>query len=161
VAPDGISIHTFDLPAAKLVGVAEGRVPPGQFEIHRHLTLEQYTYVVSGAVTALTSSLPDHREQTVNLSEGDLLLTGPGETLQFLNEGAEIARLLFICAPPYPADDSDTRLLNAHARMTADEIRAAVQRLRQHRAEVTSEIEARLAHYQRMLESHVQDDVVS
>jgi mannose-6-phosphate isomerase-like protein (cupin superfamily) len=153
VAPDGIAIHTFDVPAAKLVGVAEGRVPPGRFAIHRHLTLEQYTYVVRGGVTAITSSHPNHDEKAVELSAGDLLLTGPGETLQFLNTGSETARLLFICAPPYPVDDSDTRLLDDHKPMASGEVEAAIQRLLEFRAAVTAEIDARLAHYQHLIAS--------
>jgi mannose-6-phosphate isomerase-like protein (cupin superfamily) len=153
IAPDGIAIHTFDVPAAKFVGVAEGRVPLGRFETHRHLTLEQYTYVVIGHVTAITSSYPDHNEKAVELSEGDLLLTEPGETLQFLNKGTATARLLFICAPPYPEDDSDTRLLSSHEPMDPAEIEAAVQRLLELRAAVTAEIDARLAQLRRLNET--------
>src|SRR3712207_3102763 len=40
IAPSGIAIHSFDGPAAAYVGVAEGRIPPGRFGIHRHLSRE-------------------------------------------------------------------------------------------------------------------------
>lgn len=156
VAPDGIAIHTFDIPAAKLVGVAEGRIPTGRFQIHRHLTLEQYTYVAAGRVTALTSTGPDHQETAVHLSAGDLLLTLPGETLQFLNEDQDVARVLFICAPPYPADDGDTRLLDDHGPLTADEASDAIRRLLELQADLNAEIDARLAAIRRTLEQSEQ-----
>jgi mannose-6-phosphate isomerase-like protein (cupin superfamily) len=153
MAPDGIAIHTFDIPPAKLVGVAEGRIPTGTFSVHRHLTLEQYTYVVSGSVTAITSSAPDHRETTLDLKQGNLLLTLPGETLQFVNSAAEPARVLFICAPPYSPDDADTRLLEDHQSLTTQEIAAAVERLLELRADLNTELDARIAVLTRLLET--------
>ncbi len=144
-APDGIAIHTFALPAAKLVGVAEGHIPPGSFAVHRHLTLEQYTYVVEGRITAVTGDAERPQGHTQDLGAGDLLLTLPGESLEFRNSAESVARVLFICAPPYPADDSDTRVIEQHRGHSAEEVEAAIDRLQQLRATLNAEIEARVA----------------
>ncbi|MFN8557915.1 MAG: cupin domain-containing protein [Dehalococcoidia bacterium] len=66
------------------------------------MTLEQYTYVLAGQLRAVTGTSGRPAGETADLSAGDLLLTLPGESLQFINEGTETARVLFICAPPYP-----------------------------------------------------------
>jgi len=157
MAPDGIAVHTFDVPAAKLVGVAEGRIPTGRFAIHRHLTLEQYSYVISGRLTAVTSSQPHHHEITVDLASGDLLLTLPGETLQFVNQGPEVARVLFICAPPYPVDDSDTRVLEEHTPAGIEEAQAAMDRLLNLRAGLNAEVDARMAELRRVVEERKEE----
>ncbi|MGI8552797.1 MAG: cupin domain-containing protein [Dehalococcoidia bacterium] len=121
LAPDGIAIHTFEAAPASLLGIAEGRIPRGRFAIHRHLALEQYTYVLSGVVTAITGNDEYPQGVATELGSGALLLTLPGETLQFVNEHAEPARVLFVCSPPYPADDAGTQVLAHHAdRIAAD-----------------------------------------
>jgi mannose-6-phosphate isomerase-like protein (cupin superfamily) len=151
IAPDGIAVHTFALPPARLVSVAEGHIPPGTFAIHRHLTLEQYTYVVEGEVAAITGNIDQSQGQLRELRTGDLLLTLPGESLQFRNSSASVARVLFICAPPYPADDSDTRLLEEHGGHSAADTVAALERLQQLRATLNAEIDARIAVLQALL----------
>ncbi len=139
IAPDGIAIHGFGVPPAWLVSVVEGRIPPGEFGIHRHLTLDQYTYVIEGAVIATT----DGTETA--LPAGGLLLTVAGESLQFANRTESEARVLFICAPPYPADDSDTVTLPAHRPLPPEEYVAVRQRLLALRAAIIAAIDARLA----------------
>ena len=129
VAPDGIAIHTFALPAAAFVSVVEGRIPPGRYGVHRHLSLEQYTYVLAGRVTAITGNAERPNGAVTRMEPGDLLLTSSGESLQFINEGDETTRVLFICAPPHPPDDSDTRTLAAHGPLGADDIDEALARL--------------------------------
>lgn len=146
IAPDGIAIHLFELPPAAFVGVAEGRIPPGWYGVHRHLSLEQYTYVVAGHLTAITGTESHPHGQPAELSPGSLLLTAPGESLQFVNEGTEEARVLFICAPPYPPDDADTVTLAEHAPPTAAERTAMVARLETVRATIIEHIDARIAH---------------
>lgn len=145
VAPDGIAIHPFDVPGARHVGVAEGRIPPGRYGIHRHLSIEQFTYVVSGCVTAVTGNEAHPEGRAVALGAGDLLLTLPDESLQFVNAGDEEARVLFICAPPYPADDSDTRMLESHGPYTAGEAGQAIARLEAVRAVFNRVIDERMA----------------
>src|SRR5262249_49383 len=125
--------------------VAEGRIPPGRFGIHRHLSLEQYTYVVAGSVTAITGSAEHPVGRARTLGPGDLLLTLPGESLQFVNEGTEAARVLFICAPPYPPDDSDTRTLAEHGPVGPAEVADAIARLEAVRAELNAVIDGRIA----------------
>lgn len=144
IAPDGIAIHTFDVPAATHVGVAEGRIPPGRYGIHRHLSLEQYTYVVSGSITVVTGSEEQPDGHAIEAGPGELVLTLPGESLQFVNDGPGEARVLFICAPPYPADDSDTRTLDAHGPPTAGELRDAIARLEAVRAAFNAAIDGRI-----------------
>jgi len=121
--------------------VAEGRIPPGLYGIHRHLSLEQYTYVLAGSLSAITG--PDGTSTL--LRTGDLLLTLPGESLQFVNDGEDEARVLFICAPPYPPDDADTRVLTQHEPMSSDEVRDAIARLEVVRAAFNATVERRIA----------------
>ncbi len=145
LAPDGIAIHTFAVPPAALLGVAEGRIPPGRYGIHRHLSLEQYTYVISGSVTAITRAGEGRSGQALALTAGDLMLTLPGETLEFVNPSSEMARVLFICAPPYSPDDSDTRTLDEHGPPADDEVIDAIARLDVVRSQVNAAIDARIA----------------
>jgi quercetin dioxygenase-like cupin family protein len=72
VAPDGVAIHSIATPTAACVGVAEGRIPLGRYGVHRHLSLEQVTYVIAGTVTAITDGV------ATELAPGELLLTLPG-----------------------------------------------------------------------------------
>jgi len=148
-APDGIAVHTFELPAASYAGIAEGRIPPGRYAIHRHLTIEQYTYVLSGELTAITRGSADSAATSLQLRAGDLLLTLPGESLQFANRAQHDSRVLFICSPPYPSDDSDTRLLSKHAPESLEERRAALTRLEELRARVDAIIDARISELER------------
>ena len=143
-APDGIAIHFFATPAAALVGVAEGRIPPGRYGIHRHLSLEQYTYVLDGRLTAITGSERAPEGQATELGPGALLLTAAGESLQFVNEGSGTVRVLFICAPPYPPDDADTVTLDRHSPPSRVEREAMVMRLERVRAGLNASIDARL-----------------
>jgi uncharacterized cupin superfamily protein len=145
VAPDGIAIHVFGLAATSYVGVAEGRIPPGHHAIHRHLTLEQFTYVIDGELIATTGSEAESEPSSTRLRAGDLLLTLPGESLQFANPGPRTARVLFICGPPYPADDADTRLTARHGRQTASEAGQAVERLELLRTRFNATIDARVS----------------
>ena len=144
-APDGIAIHTFAIPTGAHVGVAEGRILPGSYAVHRHLSLEQYTYVISGSVTAITGNAEHPDGRAITLGPGELLLTLPGESLQFANESDEPARVLFICAPPYPTDDRDTRSLTTHGPLTPAEVNDAIARLEAIRAEFNQVIDARIA----------------
>jgi hypothetical protein len=144
IAPDGIAIHAFDLPGGAFTGIAEGRISPGRFAIHRHLTIEQYTYVLAGAVTALIGSSDAGRWQTVSLHEGDLLLSKPGDSLEFVNSTGHVARVLFICTPPYPADNSDTQLLEAHTPPSRGDLDVAMQRLEAFRKNFNRDIDRRI-----------------
>ncbi len=88
----------------------------------------------------------DHPDGVVvELSAGDLLLTLPGESLQFINDGSETARVLFICAPPYPADDADTRTLDAHGPYRVGEERDAIRRLEAIRTTFNEVVDRRVA----------------
>ena len=67
--------------------------------------------------------------EVIELGPGEAVLTLPGRTLSFHNDGPAHARVLFICAPPYPPDDSDTGRPTKHRPMSRDErVRAAERR---------------------------------
>lgn len=151
-APDGIAIHTFAVAPAAWVGVAEGRIGPGRYSVHRHLTIEQYTYVIAGQLTAIVGDEDCPEGRAVPLEPGDLMLTAPGESLSFHNTGVETAQVLFICAPPYPIDDADTHVLEAHDVPAEDELRAAAGRLESLRTAFNDEIDTRLATIRRALD---------
>jgi mannose-6-phosphate isomerase-like protein (cupin superfamily) len=144
IAPDGIAIHTFDVPAGTLSGVAEGRIPTGTYAIHGHLSLEQYTYVIAGRLAVVTAGAGEPDAARIELGAGDLLLTAPGESLQFINRYPETARVLFICAPPYPAGDADTRLLLGHGPFLRHVAADAIARLESVRAALNAAIDARI-----------------
>lgn len=122
-APDGIEILPFDLPGLGHLSFVEGRIPPRPepYPIHLHGALEQVTYVLMGRITVTTWDAERGAATTFDARSGDAFLTLPLQTLAFANAGPEVARVLFLCAPAYPPDDSDTRLVDAHHAPTADE----------------------------------------
>jgi hypothetical protein len=126
LAPDGIPVRPIPLPAGGLVGLAEGALAPGDYGIHLHYSLEQVTYVLSGQVRVRMGD-PD---EVVELGPGEAVLTLPGRTLSFQNDGPGEARVLFICAPSYPPDDSDTGRPGAHRPMNRTERTTAAKRRR-------------------------------
>jgi len=145
IAPDGIAIHPFSLPSGAFVGVAEGRIPSGRYSVHRHLSLEQYTYLIAGHLTVITGTETGPEGHAAEAGPGDLLLTLPGESLEFVNNHPRTARVLFICAPPYPVDDGDTRTLDAHGPPRPHEHAEMRTRLEAIRTAFNATIDARLA----------------
>lgn len=134
VAPDGIVVHPILLPGLVGLTLAEGRLPPGEFAVHAHRTLEQVTYVLAGQLV-VTMGDPATGELTEMVCEpGDTIGTPPLATLSFSNRGPEIARVLYICAPPYPADDADTATLDRHRAHTTAELDTALARVHAVRA---------------------------
>jgi hypothetical protein len=109
-----------------LIGLAEGRIPVGDYSVHVHFSLEQVTYVVSGQLRVRMGS-PD---EELSLGPGEAVFTEPGRTLSFHNAGPLEASVLFICVPPYPADDSDTGLPGAHGSLPGSDLQRAVRRQR-------------------------------
>jgi mannose-6-phosphate isomerase-like protein (cupin superfamily) len=169
VAPDGISIHlvlcdfhTAGQEAAmgtmRFVGLAEGRIPPGEWGVHAHCSLEQVSYVLEGEVVVRTRDTGVGEVHTVPLKAGQALVTLPAQTLSFANPGEAAARVLFICAPPYPADHSDTLLLHRegeregdappearHRPLTAEELERAIAQQERMREQVTGVFDERIA----------------
>jgi mannose-6-phosphate isomerase-like protein (cupin superfamily) len=141
VAPDGIPVRPIPLLDSGLIGVAEGRIPPGDHGIHLHYSLEQVTVVLSGQVRVRMGS-PDEEHL---LAAGEAIQTSPGRSLSFHNDGDEDARVLFICAPPYPPDDSDTARREAHGPLTAEEQQRALERQRLALSSISALFEQRAA----------------
>lgn len=147
IAPDGIAVHPVGLPGLLGMTLAEGRLPPGKFGIHAHRSLEQITYVLSGRVVVTMGDGATGETTEFECGAGDTIATPPLVSLSFGNPGPEEARVLFICAPPYPADDADTMTLDGHRALTDEERRAAKGRIRAVRALVDAQfaaLEARL-----------------
>jgi hypothetical protein len=122
-APDGIEILPFALPGLGHLSFVEGRIPPRAepYPIHLHGALEQVTYVLAGRITVTTWDTAQGEAATFEATSGDAFVTLPLQTLSFANAGPAVARVLFICAPAYPPDDGDTRLVAAHHAPTAEE----------------------------------------
>jgi hypothetical protein len=122
-APDGIEILPFALPGLGHLSFVEGRIPPRAepYPIHMHGALEQVTYVLAGHITVTTWDTARGEAATFAATGGDAFVTLPLQTLSFANAGPAVARVLFICAPAYPPDDGDTRLVAAHHAPTAEE----------------------------------------
>lgn len=129
-APDGIEILPFVLPGLALLSFVEGRIPPRPepYPIHTHGALEQVTYVLAGEIAVTTWDAEAGDAATFTACPGDAFLTLPGQTLAYANAGLETARVLFICAPAYPPDDADTRLVPDHHAPTAAERAWLVER---------------------------------
>lgn len=157
VAPDGIPIHLVlvgsdtaiqgaAMGAMRFLGVAEGRIPPGEWGVHAHASLEQVTYVLEGEVLVHTRDPSDEESRWVRLTAGQAIVTLPAQTLSFANDGETDARVLFLCAPPYPADDGDTLLVEAaHRPLSADELRRAIARHEASQAALSRVFEERVA----------------
>lgn len=145
VAPDGIAVHPIALPGLTELSLAEGRIPPGAFGVHFHRSLEQVTYVLAGRIVATMGDAATGATREVACAAGDAVGTPPATTLSFRNPGPEPARVLFICAPPYPADDADTATPEAHRALTASELRHAIARQEATRADLDARCAARLA----------------
>ena len=135
VAPDGIAVHPIALPGLGELTLAEGRLPPGEYGVHLHRSLEQVTYVLEGRLVATMGDPATGATTEVACGPGDAVCTSPLTTLSYRNPGPGQARVLFICAPPYPADDADTATLDRHRALAPGEVRAALDRQRAVRAE--------------------------
>ena len=83
--------------------------------MHLQHTLEQATYVLSGGIVATMSDPETGEAREMECVAGDVVCTPPMTPLSLRNPGSETARVLFICSPPYPPDDSDTVVLEGHA----------------------------------------------
>ncbi len=122
-APDGIEIVPFVLPGLAHLSFVEGRIPPrpDSYPVHMHGALEQITYVLAGEIGVTTHDPATGETAAFTATAGDAFVTLPGQTLAYTNTAHETARVLFVCAPAYPPDDSDTRLVtNHHAPDTAE-----------------------------------------
>src|SRR5205807_8833669 len=104
VAPDGIPIHLVlcgfhtiaqqsVMGPMRFLSVAEGRIPPGQWGVHAHCSLEQVTYVLEGEVVVQTRDFAATEPQSVTLRAGQALVTLPTQTLSFANTGSAPARV--------------------------------------------------------------------
>ncbi len=122
-APDGITIVPFALPEMTNLSFVEGRIPPRPepYPIHYHGALEQVTYVLAGEIAVSTWDAARGAVAHFTARPGEAFMTLPLQTLAFANRGPDEARVLFICAPAYPPDDSDTRLVDAHRAPTNEE----------------------------------------
>ena len=134
VAPDGIVVHPIPLPGLRGLTLAEGRLPIGEFAVHAHRSLEQLTYVLTGRLLVTMGDPASGETVELDCGPGDTIGTPPLVTLSFRNPGPEVARVLYICAPPYPADDADTATLDGHRPLTVSELDAALARVQAIRA---------------------------
>jgi quercetin dioxygenase-like cupin family protein len=124
VAADGMPVRVLPLSPDAFMGAAVGFLAPRtRYAVHFHYSLEQLTYVLRGRVTVVTAGEP--RE----LSEGEVITNPPGVTLSFANDADDPAEVLFVCAPPFPPDDSEVALTGQHRDLAAEERSRARERL--------------------------------
>lgn len=128
LAPDGIEVRPFALPGVGAVSIAEGWIPTGEYRVHCHRSIEQVTYLLCGRLGVSSRDPITGMISEILYAAGALISTPPLHTISFRNPYPETARVLFICAPPYPADDSDTLVLEGHRALAADELREALGR---------------------------------
>ncbi len=133
LAPDGIIIRPIAGAESGLVSLVVGVISPrdADYAVHRHVALEQVTYVLRGSVTAISRRPGESAATEVVLGPGEAITTPPTATLSFRNRGREAAEVLFICAPPYPTTDADTELVEAgHVPLTPRQLELAIERHR-------------------------------
>lgn len=143
IAPDGIAVHPIELPGLADLSLAEGRLPPGHYGVHAHRTVEQVTYVLHGRLR-VTMGGPGNHTESYECVAGDTICTPPLTSLSYENPGPDEARVLFICTPPYPSDDSDTIAFDAHRPLTDDEFAGAAARQLSASAEMLAGVARRL-----------------
>jgi mannose-6-phosphate isomerase-like protein (cupin superfamily) len=142
VAPDGIVVHPIPLPGLFGLTLAEGRLPPGEFAVHAHRSLEQITYVLAGRLLVTMGDPANGETVEFACGPGDTIGTPSLITLSFRNPGPEIARVLYICAPPYPTDDADTATLDDHRTLTVPELDVAAARVQTSRTNAAAHFAA-------------------
>lgn len=114
-APDGMPVRVLPLAPDAFMGAAVGYLAPGtSYGVHVHLALEQLSFVVRGQVRVTMQPPGAGEPVSTVVRAGDATTNPPGVTLSFANDGPEPAEVLFVCAPPYPADDADTVVLTRH-----------------------------------------------
>ena len=142
IAPDGIAVHPIPLPGVLGLSIAEGRLPVGEFGVHAHRSLEQITYVLSGQLLVTMGDPLSGKTVELPCGPGDTIGTAPLVTLSYRNLGPKPVRVLFICAPPYPADDADTVTFKRHRALTAAELGTAMARVEEARAVMNAQFDA-------------------
>lgn len=152
VAPDGIVVHPILLPGLAGLSLAEGRLPVGEFGVHAHRSLEQITYILAGQLVVTMGDPASGITTDLTCGPGDTIGTPPLVTLSFRNPGPDLVRVLFICAPPYPADDADTATFDRHRALSAAELDVALARLRDVRAALDAQFDALTARAQALRE---------
>lgn len=148
VAPDGIAVHPIPLPHLAGLSLVEGRLPVGEYGVHAHSSLEQITYVLAGRLIVTMRDPATGETAEYACEPGDTIGTPPLVTLSYRNPGPDLARVLFICAPPYPADDADTGTFDRHRAPTEDELDRALARIARAREDSAAHfaaLEARVA----------------
>jgi mannose-6-phosphate isomerase-like protein (cupin superfamily) len=114
-APDVIPVRPYDLGPARNLALAGGRIEPGaRYGVHAHRSIEQLTYVVTGEVEVWSFDAEKDAAASVRVKTGEAVVTLPGESLEFRCVGAAEAWVIFVTAPPYPPDNSDTMVLDRH-----------------------------------------------
>ncbi|HJN39857.1 MAG TPA: cupin domain-containing protein [Chloroflexota bacterium] len=114
-APDAIPVRGYDLGPARNLALSGGRIEPGaRYGVHAHRSIEQITYVVAGEVEVWSFDAEKDATASVRLAVGEAVVTLPGESLEFRCIGDVAARVIFVTAPPYPPDNSDTVVLDRH-----------------------------------------------
>lgn len=99
------------------MGAAIGFLAPdSRFEVHYHHALEQLTFVLKGRVWVTTSG------STRVLDTGEAMTNPPGVTLAFANEDSYPAEVLFVCAPPFPADGGEVVVTGMQRELNENEL---------------------------------------
>ncbi len=148
IAPDGIIIRPIPGAVSHLASVVVGVIPPREqpYPVHLHLGLEQLTYVLRGVITATWRGPGDAAPTARRLRPGEAIATAPLTSLSFANHGRRPAEVLFICVPPYPASNADTRLVpDGHRVLDAGTVRRGISRHRLAAEYLASLFDARIA----------------
>jgi mannose-6-phosphate isomerase-like protein (cupin superfamily) len=111
------------------MGAAIGSLAPGtRFDVHFHYSLEQLTFVLKGRVWLTMLGPNDAEPVTEVLDAGQAITNPPGMTLSFANEGVDPTEVLFVCAPPFPPDDSEVVVTGEHRPLSEGERARAAER---------------------------------
>ncbi|HEY3110450.1 MAG TPA: cupin domain-containing protein [Chloroflexota bacterium] len=139
-------VRVLPLDRDAFMGAAVGSLAPGtRFDVHFHHALEQLSFVIKGRVWVTMRAPGDAGPRTRVLGAGEAMTNPPGATLAFANEDDTVpAELLFVCAPPFPADGSEVVVTGQHREPTEAE-----------RAQAGARLAWALEHFQRVGESRL------
>jgi mannose-6-phosphate isomerase-like protein (cupin superfamily) len=131
VAPDGMPVRVLPLEGQAFMGAAIGFLAPTtRYDVHFHHALEQLSFAIKGRVWVTMRGPGDAEPRTRVLGAGEAITNPPGVTLSFANEDDTVpAEILFVCAPPFPADGSEAVVTGQHRPLSEAERAQARARL--------------------------------
>ena len=111
IVPDGTKVFPIVDPGLQRLSntkiteelsFAYGEIDPGvKSNIHVHPICTQITFVLSGELEVCMKDKDCEDMYSLNLKDSESILTNPGSFFQLINNGQEVCKLLYQCAPGF------------------------------------------------------------